>query len=443
MINRLLNRLHRVFNKDPQQYAVMSVVSSAGGTLDVDAQKLVVAHQYGSNTIYLGSKTIGQIAIELNALQYITASVLDPVLTAYLAKSLLPAISQDMASGAKLYASGSIFYNEMQVYAGQLQEQADNLADAEKQLYFHSATDTWLDYWGKEYLGVVRDNEGFVNDNTYRRQIIATILNPTQNNKVMERALKIALGAIDCAVVDANAEAGFLLKYDGSELYTGSSLYSYKYGSQPGCFYITTDLPIDDPYPLEYITRTLISTANKIKAAGTKLDGVRYKTSTSDTITITEHIEISATDGQADVLPWGLRYDGSVQHNSGRVLVYDGADSYAGEAAFNGAVAGAVTYSTTWDVAQSTGHTVATDQQQAVIQYNGLASYDGMFDQGATPPPVYDARMVVTTRRHNLFNGSRRYGSDKQHDGTLLYAGSADFSQMTYAGVHVIQEVTL
>jgi len=142
-------------------------------------------------------------------------------------------------------------------------------------------------------------------------------------------------------------------------------------------------------------------------------------------------------------LPWGLRYDGSVQYNSGRLLAYDGADSYAGETTFNGAVAGAVTYSNAWDVARSSAHTTATDQQQAVIQYNGLAIYDGMFDQGATPPPVYDTRMTVTVKRHNLFNGVRRYGADKQHDGTLLHDGSTDFSQMTYAGIHIIQEDTI
>lgn len=312
MINRLLNRLHRVFNKDPQQYAVMNVVSSAGGTLDVDTQKIFIAHQYGSNTIYLENKTIGQIAIELNTLQYITASVLDPVLTAYLAKSLLPAISQDMASGAKLYASGSIFYNEMQVYAGQLQEQADNLADAEKQLYFHSSTDTWLDYWCKDYFGNYRQSTEL--DADYRNRVIAEIIRINQNNKAIELILKKIKEDIYFYILDAPNGT-----WDGRDY--------YGYFSANATFEVeelAASFLIDERF-----WDLMEETVNKSKSAGTcfqathlfynyTLDGPRiasYLTAT-ESVTI-DPIEITSVELNNAVLingeeSWlGYQYDSS------------------------------------------------------------------------------------------------------------------------------------
>lgn len=440
MINRIMNRLHRVFNKDPQAYPVMVVTSTVSGTIDINNSSITITHRYATNTLPLADKTLNQIKTEIDALPYLSAALYQPEHSALLAKGILPAVQQTLADG-RIYMPASIFYNEMQVYAGMLQGQADRVQDANNQLYFHSATEDWLNYWGKEHFGNPRQQGE--PDSQYLSRIVAEIIKIKQNNKAMEISLKQAVSAVECLVKDADFTNGTSLLYDGRAKYSGNDRYAYKYGSQPGCFYITADLPSEDTRTLDQITSTLVSTANRVKAAGTKLDGVIYKTSTSDTATISETATIVTHDTQPDILPWGLRYDGSVLHNSGRLLTFDGADTYNGDITYRLAVDGETTYSNEWDSSTATIHTDQADQHQVSIAYNGLASYDGVFDQGATPPPLYDTRMTVTARRHNLFSGLRTYGSGKQYDGSWLADGSTDYQQMRYEGIHTIQEITI
>ena len=438
MIAKLINRLHRVFDKEPRPIPVLTVSTPCIITMSNAVATVLVSGS--THTIATDGMTLSQFVTALGT-KGVTATLTSGAYQILIARGVLDTHRQDTTVDNHVYYSSNLFWQEMQVYGWMLQEQSDRLLRAEQQLYLHSAENEWLDYWLKDYFGILRDTSE--SDAQYKDRAIAEIIRIKQNNKAMEIALKNAVAAVDCIVRDADITNGMSLQYDGTALYVGNDKYAYKYGSQPGCFYITTDLPSEDARTLDQITKTLVGTANKIKAAGTKLDGVVYKTSTSDIAIISEAAILTAKDTQADILPWGLRYDGSVNHSSGRNLFFDGSDTYNGAVPYNLAVDGETTYSNKWDSSTATIHTDQTDQQQASIAYNGLASYDGVFDQGATPPPLYDTRMTVTVRRHNLYSGMRTYGADKQYDGSVMADSTTDYSQMRYEGIHTIQEMTI
>jgi P2-related tail formation protein len=230
------------------------------------------------------------------------------------------------------------------------------------------------------------------------------------------------------------------LNYDGAETFTGTE--NYGSGVNWARFKVLLDLGENRGVSLQE-TALIRDVVTEWKNERSHLDAITFRAVTTDTATISDTATIATHDTQPDILPWGLRYDGSVFHNSGRLLTFDGADTYSGSVTYRLAVDGGTTYNNEWDSSTATIHTDQADQHQVSIAYNGLASYDGVFDQGATPPPLYDTRMTVTARRHNLFSGLRTYGSSKQYDGSWLADGSTDYQQMRYEGIHTIQEITI
>lgn len=231
----------------------MQVRCTVGGTINVDRNGILITHRYGAHTIVFSDKTLNQILIELNSLPYISATLNQPTFSYMLAKGILATTEQDIELDGSLYMSGSIFYNEMQVYAGKLQEQSDRLLDAEKQLYLHAATDTWLDYWARDYFGNPRKTGE--TDGQYTPRVIAEIIRLTQNNKAMEVLLAQAIPELDIEITDAPAR-----NWDGRD---------YR-GEFDAIAEIDAAAFVGTPIREDYWA-TIETTANKVKAAGTRL----------------------------------------------------------------------------------------------------------------------------------------------------------------------------
>lgn len=230
------------------------------------------------------------------------------------------------------------------------------------------------------------------------------------------------------------------LNYNGSEIFSGAE--GYGAGANWARFRILLDLGENRGVSTSE-TDLIRAVVNEWKNERSHLDAITFAVSTSDTTAISEATTITARDIQPDVLPWGIRYDGSVLHNSGRNLFFDGADTYAGGVHYNVSVDGSITYQNNWESDSTLLHATESDQQQSAIKFDGLAGYDGQFDQGATPPPVYDTCMTVTTKRHNIFSGLRHYGSDSTYNGSACADGTHSYSVMAYAGIHTIQEIEI
>lgn len=439
MLGRLINRLHRVFDKEPHPVAVVTIHTPCSVTI-ADG-KMVISYESSAHSIDIDTMTLQELVSALSAIGI--ASTTEAQYQTLSARGILDATRQNTESDNRLYYPQNIFYQEMQTYAWAMQEQSEKMLNGERQLYLHSADGDDLDYWCKQYFGSHRFTSEMGNDDQYRKRIIASILSTSQNNKSLEKALKATVSAYECDVVDIKTQEVTIAKFDGSTSYSGEASYFYEGGYQLGCFHVLTNIQMEDQTPLDDTANKIRAVVQQKKAAGTKMASLVFSATTADTATISDTATITTHDTQPDILPWGLRYDGSVFHNSGRLLTFDGADTYSGSVTYRLAVDGETTYSNEWDSSTATIHTDQADQHQVSIAYNGLASYDGVFDQGATPPPLYDTRMTVTARRHNLFSGHRTYGSSKQYDGSWLADGSTDYQQMRYEGIHTIQEITI
>lgn len=231
------------------------------------------------------------------------------------------------------------------------------------------------------------------------------------------------------------------LNYDGTQLYDAAE--TYYGGSRWALFDIHADLGED--VGVDAASRAQLSTlVDMAKPVSRHLRAITFTSTTSDTATISEAATMVAHDTHADLLPWGVRYDGAVLYDSGSVPVYDGAELFDGATDFTGFIAGDLLFDNAWEKETMAASMAATDQQAASVCYDGLTDYNGLLDLGATRLPIHDAMMTVTTKRHYLHNGRRTYGSGKDYDGAADFNGGVDYSPLvTYAGIHTIQEVRI
>ncbi len=230
------------------------------------------------------------------------------------------------------------------------------------------------------------------------------------------------------------------LTYNGTESFTGLKVYG-----ADGWARFTVRLDLGENRGVSATETALIrAVVNEWKNERSHLGAITFAASTTDTATIAESATTAAHDAQADVLPWGMRYDGSRLYNSGRALAYDGADTYAGAISYAMSVGGSLRYDNAWEAQEMSADVVLSDRQTMQPRYDGLAAYDGILDMGATPPPLYDGKMPVTTWRNYVYDGRRTYGSGKEYSGAKSYNGDISFAaQFEYRGIHVIEEVTL
>jgi len=357
------------------------------------------------------------------------------------ARGILDATRQNTESDNRLYYPQNIFYQEMQTYAWAMQEQSEKMLNGERQLYLHSADGDDLDYWCKQYFGSHRFTSEMGNDDQYRKRIIASILSTSQNNKSLEKALKATVSAYECDVVDIKTQEVTIAKFDGSTSYSGEASYFYEGGYQLGCFHVLTNIQMEDQTPLDDTANKIRAVVQQKKAAGTKMASLVFSATTADTATIAESATTKAIDSQAEVLPWGRRYDGSLLYNSGRALAYDGADLFDGTTPYSYSVDGDVLHDNAWDSLALRMAASQTDTQQAATRFDGSLGYGGTNDYQGLTEAFYDSLMRVTVKRHYDYSGTKTYGSGKEYDGRLAYNGSGSFAALLeYRGIHTIQE---
>lgn len=94
----------------------------------------------------------------------------------------------------------SLLYQEMQVYAGAMDEQRKSRELAQAQVFMDRSSGEWLDYWGREFFGSPRYNGE--SDDDYVVRIAAEAIRANQNNVALEMIVKDALG-VDVEIRDA------------------------------------------------------------------------------------------------------------------------------------------------------------------------------------------------------------------------------------------------
>lgn len=230
------------------------------------------------------------------------------------------------------------------------------------------------------------------------------------------------------------------LTYNGAESFTGLKVFG---GDGWARFSVKLDLGENRGVSAAE-TALIRAVVNEWKNERSHLGAIAFTATTTDTATIADSSTVTAHDAQSDVLPWGVRYDGSRLYNSGRALAYDGADTYGGAISYAMSVAGALRYDNAWEQQVMSADLATSDQQSIQLRFDGLAAYDGEFDMGARPPALHDGKMVMTAYRNYVYDGRRTYGSGKEYSGSKAYNGEIGFEpQWEYRGIHAIEEVTI
>lgn len=199
---RIIGRLHRVFNKDPQKVAVATIIANGTGTVEVNGTTLAIKCNYGNATFQLtGTLTALAAAIAATYGSNVVLSVTSGMGT-LLSRGLLEEGITPLSSDPKLYYPQSLLYHELKAYAGILEEQSERIRAAEKELYAHTADGTWLETWLNAYFGIMR-LEGEA-DEQYFKRAKYEILAIKVNNKALMKLIADAAG-LYVEVKDLNA----------------------------------------------------------------------------------------------------------------------------------------------------------------------------------------------------------------------------------------------
>lgn len=434
MINRIINRLHRVFNKDPKPVAVLTL--SGNAVLTIDSESVIVKTATNVTRILKADKTVLQLATEISTTTPITATPTSSEYSPLLAKGILSSTQQEIAADNKLYMPSSVFFAEMLTYAWTLEQQSARIDGAEKQLYLHSADEDWLDVWGENYFGIGR---GGVTDEEYRDLVIASINAGSCNNTAIANAIRALSGITDASIVDATADITEM--YNAALLYDAGATYSGL--EQPAQFECNITLA-ETTTPLSTILQHARGVINKRRAAGTKFKSFLMRQELSDKADINDFQTTSAHAMASDILPWGIRYDGSLSYNNADIQAFNGSMTYGGTRLWSGWAATRTLHNNSWESGTQAAHVTASDRQAVQICYDGLADFDGFEDFGATDTPIRDGRIELSVKKHYLYDGKRTYGGSKVYAGALRYDGTTGYAvDMLHQGIHTIQEIRI
>ena len=244
-----------------------------------------------------------------------------------------------------------------------------------------------------------------------------------------------ALGYLDVALQERLP----VVVYDGQAAYSGSE--DFGGGTQWALFDVLIDIGESKTLTQDNITR-LVNAVNEWKNTRSHLRKISFSTSVTDIATVNEAQQLTAHPDFTDITPWGQRYDGSINHNNGHANLYGGSLRFNGAVSFAGSVATGVRYNNKRDDSALHIASAFTDQVKIAPLYNGRFFYGG-FTYGAETPPVIDAALPITIRRHIRFNGTRKFGGENQYNGAFRFNGTKRFFEgIFYAGDTVTTEVT-
>ena len=299
--DRLMKRLHRVFNPDPKSVPAITIGCTSAFALYVSGLTLVSKSSDGDFSIDLSTITVSELVDAINAIANYNSSLVGSSFGGYLARGLLDYQEKAYSPTALVTPGGdylltpfgrliitttggdtevtinyptSLLVAEMRTAGWILDEQADRIKDAERQLYMHTSEEDWADFWCRNMFGIPR-KQGET-DEDYVIRTIYEVIRPTQNNKALELIILDALG------VDATIEDAWPHRADLDPTYAAES---------PGHFLLEmgldNDLTTEESQALIDSVKTIV---RKYKASGTDfLDTVLRKLcKTVETLTTTE-----------------------------------------------------------------------------------------------------------------------------------------------------------
>lgn len=207
VFSRLINRLHRVFNKDPQRIPAITLQSIAPYQIEITDSAVNLTADNGSVSVPI-TDTVADLADAINSgIATISppsgpfaVATANPVFATSSAVGILPDAPTVAASTFDIYYPQSILYKEFQVYSWELDDQASRIKSLNNDLYMHSATDTWLEYWLNDHFNIPRYQSE--TDAEYFTRAKYEIIALKVNNKALENLVFNALG-VKVRILDA------------------------------------------------------------------------------------------------------------------------------------------------------------------------------------------------------------------------------------------------
>jgi hypothetical protein len=184
VIDRLLQRLHNVFNRNADAAKVLSVSSVAPNfAISLKGFALTMAAD-GVDTVVINISTItvGGLVEIINSTSFV-ATLSSPDHNNLLARGLL-------FDGEWFSYPSTLLYQELQTYTWTLEESIAQRQAAEKQLYAHTAEGSWLDYW-LSYFSLRRFQSE--NDSAFFTRGVAELFSPKVNNKALMKIISKAV----------------------------------------------------------------------------------------------------------------------------------------------------------------------------------------------------------------------------------------------------------
>jgi hypothetical protein len=205
LTQRLVNYLHHVFDRSPQQFIALRIQCNGTGlTWTIRDAVLTTAPVGGTAaplSIDLAGYTIASLAAYIAAQPGYSIPYVDSSAHSVLSSQVLIDGKGDISqiNGDQLVGYTSVVWAYMDACAAELEVAGYQIGQMLLQMNTVTASGTWLDLQGA-YYGVSR-NIGEA-DAQYGPRIIATVIRPLGNNVAIESALRVLNGGLAVSVVD-------------------------------------------------------------------------------------------------------------------------------------------------------------------------------------------------------------------------------------------------
>lgn len=273
LLQKLLGRLNRVFDVDPNRFLALRFDSTAGPmrwrVADARLTTSGVTSPAQPLDIDLTGYTIAGLANLISALPgYEVHFQAPPDLATLSARCLIDGSGNPADSnGDHLYGYASLTWSYMEAVALELGQAETQIPEAIKQLSIGTAEGAWLDEIGS-YYGVPR--EIGETDAVYGPRIVAEVLRPRCNNVAIEAALLTYTGQA-ATVRDVTLPADVVPVYDGTWDHDGTINHGPSVALRYGLFDVEYSQDVFSGGDSSAFTASVRAVIERMRAAGTQL----------------------------------------------------------------------------------------------------------------------------------------------------------------------------
>lgn len=429
-LTRLLNNLHRIFDKDPER--VLALRLGYDGPMSWRVEDGVLTTQIAGGTgadllIDLNGHTIASLADHVAAQPGYAVLYRSPDLGERSALVLIDAAgSPKQSNGDHLYAYTSVLHAILHSAALELQGLKTAILSMLRQMNMLEAEGEWLDEWGARF-GVMR-NPGEA-DTIYAERIVRDTLRPRCNNVAIEQAIALASGGLSATVLDAppaTVRAPLrtgMLRYDGSHAHTVSTVSRYFE------FDVAADYDLLSGDDIAALTGRINLVVEAFRAAGTRMRTVDLRGELADTMTQSEEFASSAIAEFSDQFArrGGRRHDGSFTRNASMANRYDRTLTRLSGIDRSGVrlAADPPRYDTSDDAYAAVADVSWSDRFRVQVRYDRFARRDGAVTRSGYVGAPLEAMGITVTRTYRRDGTHDRGSSRPTRAAGIRYDGRA------------------